>query len=79
MFTIGKFHFYCEIDEKEDTFHYLTEANDQSEWIWSGYIKYGIGGFLVLSLMMMIASLQYSMHVYGHFRVDTVYHVYKLW
>ncbi|XP_055305850.1 odorant receptor 4-like [Sitodiplosis mosellana] len=55
----------------EDTFRYLAEANNKSEWLWKFYFKYLLGGFLSCNVFSTIALAIVCWLTFG--KLDTDY------
>lgn len=70
--------FLLKLDQNEDSFAFLIEANNKSEWLWSVYFKYLMGGFFANMMVAAIISGALCYILSGHLDVDILYHPYKL-
>lgn len=85
-------HFLCSIFEIEDfslilfstfqdsngySLQRLMHVNSRSEWIWSIYFKYGVGGFVPVALVTATISVIFCFTKNDHFESNNVYHLYR--
>lgn len=70
-----EFHFNS--DKDEESFQYLAQANNTSEWLWKIYSKFGIMGFFIGHWTTAAISLLICFLIRGNFNSNYVYHPYK--
>lgn len=63
-------------DEIQKSHRFLSWANDKSEWVWKMYIKFGIKGFGVSTIISVAIPLVFSL-INGEFDTDSLYHAYR--
>lgn len=62
---------------KEESFKYLAEANEKSDWIWKIYAKCMIGTFLNVALMSIL-SVVACLVMNGRFDTKYLFHPFKI-
>lgn len=54
------------------------EANNRCEWIWPFYAKLLLFGYFTGNVMMSIVSVVIVRLIYGNFRVEYLYHAFRV-
>lgn len=66
-----------ELDEQDDAFQFVAQANAHSEWMWKVYSKYMVAGFLLTQIAGILSSVILCFTTLGHFDSNIVYYPYK--
>ncbi|XP_055296841.1 odorant receptor 22a-like [Sitodiplosis mosellana] len=61
----------------EDSFRYLAQANNKSEWFWKMYIKFVLGGFPVIIAVSSIGSVLVCFLLNGHLDVTQLFRPFR--
>lgn len=69
---------FVKLDKNEESFHFLVQANNTSEWMWKTYFKYVMAGFSISSILVCAGSTTICYVTKGDFDPEHVYHVLKL-
>lgn len=64
-------------DKNNESFRFLTHANDKSEWTWHIYLKYILTNFVIGTLMTAFVSVVLSWFIKGQFNTKFVYRANK--
>lgn len=68
--------FYLNLVKDSDSFCFLAQANDKSEWLWQIHFKFFVGIFFTI-MTLSIASVLIFWLWNGYFDVTLVYHPWR--
>lgn len=66
------------VDKDEAYFHFLEEANETSEWLWTFNFKYMMCGFAFSTPFMGTVSILFYRWMHGHIDTRLAYRPYKM-
>lgn len=69
---------YLFADKNDQSFRYLAQANNKSEWMWTFYMKYVIVGFMICNINTAMTSMMISWLHNGNIDIDHLYYPYKV-
>lgn len=65
------------LDATKESFRFLAQANDKSEWVCMFYFKFALGGFCASTVAMAIASVLFSQLINKKFELQNLYLPYR--